>query len=84
MEGGMGGKRLTGPMIVACHWNILSPVGPAEQEDGGSRLRLINSCRKKYVSTMSGRAEISLQGNRKCRDGAVASPLRKRHSTGEN
>jgi hypothetical protein len=38
-----GAKRLTGPMIVACHWNILSPVGPAEQEDGGSRPRSINS-----------------------------------------
>lgn len=36
---------LTGPMMVACHWNILSPVGPAEHEDGGSRPRSINSCR---------------------------------------
>jgi hypothetical protein len=74
METGTGKKRLTGPMIVACHWNILSPVGPAEQEDGGSRPRSINSCRKKNVSSMSGRAEISLRGNRKCRDGAVAPP----------
>jgi hypothetical protein len=38
-------KVLTGPMMVACHWNILSPVGPAEHEDGGSRPRSINSCR---------------------------------------
>src|SRR6266403_209286 len=46
LENGTGAKRLTGPMIVACHWNILSPVGPAEQEDGGSRPRSINSCRE--------------------------------------
>ncbi len=22
-----------GPMMVACHWNMLSPVGPAEQDE---------------------------------------------------
>ena len=33
----------TGPIMVACHWNMLSPVGPALQEDGGSRPRSINS-----------------------------------------
>jgi hypothetical protein len=52
-ESGTEGKGLTGPMIVACHWNILSPVGPAEQDDGGSRPRSINSYRKKNLSTMS-------------------------------
>lgn len=36
--------RLTGPMIVACHWNMLSPVGPALHDEGGSRPRSINSC----------------------------------------
>ena len=49
--------RHTGPMIVACHcagqlpparsthtWNMLSPVGPALHEDGGSRPRSANSC----------------------------------------
>ena len=35
--------ELTGPIMVACHWNMLSPVGPALQEDGGSRPRSINS-----------------------------------------
>ncbi len=30
-------------MIVACHWNMLSPVGPALHEEGGSRPRSINS-----------------------------------------
>jgi len=35
---------LTGPIIVACHWNmLLSPVGPALHEEGGSRPRSINS-----------------------------------------
>jgi hypothetical protein len=43
--GNQDGSVLTGPIMVACHWNILSPVGPAEQEDGGSRPRSINSCR---------------------------------------
>jgi len=37
---------LTGPIIVACHWNMLSPVGPALQEEGGSRPRSINSYKK--------------------------------------
>jgi hypothetical protein len=36
-------KRRTGPMIVACHWNMLSPVGPALHDEGGSRPRSINS-----------------------------------------
>lgn len=35
---------LTGPMIVACHWKRLSPIGPAEHEDGGSRPRSMSSC----------------------------------------
>ncbi len=35
--------RLTGPIIVACHWNMLSPVGPALHDEGGSRPRSINS-----------------------------------------
>jgi len=39
---------LTGPIIVACHWNMLSPVGPALQEAGGSRPRSINSCYNAY------------------------------------
>ena len=34
-------------MIVACHWNMFSPVGPALQEEGGSRPRSINSYRTK-------------------------------------
>lgn len=47
-RGSVGRSRArTGPMIVACHWNILSPVGPAEQEDGGSRPRSTNSCNRK-------------------------------------
>lgn len=29
----------TGPMMVACQLNRLSPVGPAEHDDGGSRPR---------------------------------------------
>jgi len=33
-----------GPMIVACHWNrLLSPVGPALHDDGGSRPKSVNS-----------------------------------------
>ncbi len=36
---------LTGPMMVACHWKRLSPIGPAEQEDGGSRPRSMSSWR---------------------------------------
>jgi hypothetical protein len=31
-------------MIVACHENMLSPTGPALQDEGGSRPRSINSC----------------------------------------
>ncbi len=37
-------QELTGPIIVACHWNMLSPVGPALHDEGGSRPRSINSC----------------------------------------
>ena len=37
------GHMLTGPIIVACHWNMLSPVGPALHDEGGSRPRSINS-----------------------------------------
>jgi hypothetical protein len=37
----------TGPIIVACHWNMLSPVGPALHDEGGSRPRSINSCSEK-------------------------------------
>lgn len=48
------GGRLTGPMMVACHWNKLSPIGPAEQELGGSRPRSINSY-KGRVSRLIGR-----------------------------
>lgn len=33
-------------MMVACHWNMLSPVGPAEQDEGGSRPRSTNSCKQ--------------------------------------
>lgn len=36
-------SQLTGPMIVACQLNMLSPVGPAEQEDGGSLPRSVSS-----------------------------------------
>jgi hypothetical protein len=36
--------RLTGPMMVACQENMLSPVGPAEQDEGGSRPRSMSSC----------------------------------------
>ena len=39
------GYELTGPIIVACHWNMLSPVGPALHDAGGSRPRSINSYR---------------------------------------
>lgn len=42
-----------GPMMVACHWNMLSPVGPAEQEDGGSRPRSASSC----ISQVESRSE---------------------------
>lgn len=34
---------LTGPIIVACQWNKSSPIGPAEQEEGGSRPRSLSS-----------------------------------------
>jgi hypothetical protein len=37
-------ESLTGPMIVACHWKRLSPIGPAEHELGGSRPRSMSSC----------------------------------------
>ncbi len=40
-------RKHTGPMMVACHWNRLSPIGPAEQDDGGSRPRSINSWMKR-------------------------------------
>lgn len=43
-------RMLTGPIIVACHWNILSPVGPALHDEGGSRPRSINSCSQKDKS----------------------------------
>lgn len=31
-------------MMVACQLNMLSPVGPAEHDEGGSRPRSISSC----------------------------------------
>jgi hypothetical protein len=34
---------LTGPIIVACQWKKSSPIGPAEQEEGGSRSRSLSS-----------------------------------------
>ena len=36
----------SGPMMVACQWNISSPTGPAEQFEGGSFPRSTNSCGK--------------------------------------
>lgn len=33
----------SGPMIVACQWNISSPTGPAEQFAGGSFPKSTNS-----------------------------------------
>jgi hypothetical protein len=33
--------------MVACHWKRLSPIGPAEQDEGGSRPRSINSCKSR-------------------------------------
>jgi hypothetical protein len=33
----------SGPMIVACQWNISSPTGPAEQFAGGSFPRSTSS-----------------------------------------
>lgn len=35
--------KLTGPIMVACQWNKSSPMGPAEQEEGGSRSRSLSS-----------------------------------------
>lgn len=35
--------KLTGPIIVACQWNKSSPIGPAEQDEGGSRSRSLSS-----------------------------------------
>lgn len=32
-----------GPMMVACQWKISSPIGPAEQDEGGSLPRSANS-----------------------------------------
>ncbi len=29
--------------MVACQWNKSSPIGPAEQEEGGSRSRSLSS-----------------------------------------
>lgn len=37
--GQRGEAARTGPMMVACQLNKLSPVGPAEHDDGGSRPR---------------------------------------------
>jgi len=34
--------------MVACHWKRLSPIGPAEHDEGGSRPRSINSCRVSF------------------------------------
>jgi hypothetical protein len=34
--------------MVACHWKRLSPIGPAEHDEGGSRPRSINSYRVSY------------------------------------
>jgi hypothetical protein len=45
--------QLTGPIMVACHWNMLSPVGPALQEDGGSRPRSINSWHRRVGDSVS-------------------------------
>lgn len=43
-----------GPMIVACQWNKSSPIGPAEQEDGGSLPRSVSSLlmRLRAISTI--------------------------------
>jgi len=43
-----------GPMIVACHRNIFSPSGPAEQEDGGSLLRSVNSLLMRFKAIVKG------------------------------
>lgn len=48
---------LTGPMMVACHWNRLSPIGPAEHELGGSRPRSSNSCIIGRLVTLSFQAK---------------------------
>lgn len=45
-KGPVWNEKLTGPIIVACHWNKLSPVGPAEQEEGGSRPRSRSSSKE--------------------------------------
>ncbi len=50
-------------MIVACHWNMLSPVGPALQEEGGARPRSIISCtsqRAERPHATQGRAAVSI------------------------
>jgi hypothetical protein len=39
----------SGPMIVACQWNMSSPTGPAEQFDGGSLPRSTSSCSESIV-----------------------------------
>ncbi len=31
-----------GPIIVACQWNRSSPIGPAEQDEGGSTRLLVH------------------------------------------
>jgi hypothetical protein len=48
---------LTGPMMVACHWKRLSPIGPAEHELGGSRPRSSNSCMRGRLVTLSFQAK---------------------------
>lgn len=43
-------EKLTGPMMVACQWNKSSPMGPAEQDEGGSLPRSANSyCSQKHA-----------------------------------
>lgn len=41
--------------MVACQLNKLSPTGPAEQDDGGSRPRSVNS----YRGTRESRVELA-------------------------
>lgn len=61
--------------MVACQWKRLSPMGPAEHEEGGSRPRSMSSCR------VSGFSDVLRRVVRCPWDAATASIVRARMLT---
>lgn len=59
-------QELTGPIIVACHWNKESPDGPAEQDEGGSLPRSSNSSKKRVNNPVLARRAFNQNAKTHC------------------